>query len=215
MNGRGGTLDHIGGSFHNEIMTEADSSLPNYEYLGKARLLAHPGPELSQALQEFINPERLRDLGGKVLELKSEQHLILMHGAREMPDNVRRKTVTKAELSSLSHEIARRQQTIHPWVSPEVVVHQLPAPETRKHEGRGISLRFKVQVDELTKRALRTTALLDPDDGELYMRFKLHRPDMRLGGDLLAARDALVRHLRRPIPEPLDSLYMHTPDMHA
>lgn len=196
-------------------MTEADFSPRKNVSLGKARIKAHPGPELSLALQRFVNPHRMRELGGKVLELKSMQHLVLVEGARQAQEDIRRRTVTRAEFSELHGSISRHQQSVRPWISPDVRYVPLPPPENTPDDGNGIELRFHVQLNELTKRVLKSTVLLDSDDGELYLRFSLRRPDMVLGRELLEARDGLLEHLRKKVPEPLDSLYLHSPDMHG
>jgi hypothetical protein len=187
-------------------MTEAREFNPPH-FVGEARIKVHPGPELSQALERFMNPEYVRSLGGRALELVSERRLPVYDRPFENERTGAPPGISKGELAMLMLRIKQRQSTIKPTVSPHIRTSPYKPPEYREEEGVGMDMRFKIVIDELTQRLLANTVLLDPDDNALYAHLLLRRPNMQLGTGLPKARDDLLDLLRHK-PQQVESMYI-------
>lgn len=194
-------------------MTEArEFTTPHY--VGDARIKVRPGPELSHALERFINPEYVRELGGRAIDLVSEKTLhVYNHPFEDTSDNSRPPGLSKGELAILSKRLDERQRAMKPMVSPYVMIGQYKPPEEFKHEGNGIDMRFTIVIDELTERLLAKTVFLDQGDREggkgLHVHLPIKRPDMQLGVGLLNARDDLLDLIRHK-PQRVETMYIDT-----
>jgi hypothetical protein len=188
-------------------MTEARELHPP-NFVGEARIKVHPGPELSLALERFMNPEYVRSLGGRAIELVSERRLSIYDKPFEA-DHVSSPPpgISKGELAMLTMRLKQRQSSLKPTVSPLVSTGAYVPPKERTHEGAGIDMRFKIVIDELTQRLLANTILLNPDDNGLYAHLIISRPHMQLGMRLPEARDNLLDVLRRK-PQQVESMYV-------
>ncbi|MDQ5932419.1 MAG: hypothetical protein QG649_504 [Patescibacteria group bacterium] len=176
--------------------------------IGYAQVVAHPGPEFSHALERFINPAFLRQLGGRAISLRSGAALTIIEGPIESRENIRRHDVSKAELARIHQELQRRQGGIKPQVAREMKLYQYPTQEDVKNTEKGIGIRFKLALDQLTRKALRETVFLDPVDESLPMHFRLRRDQMVLGEDLRKANDLLVEHLLQQNPRMIESIHL-------
>jgi len=187
----------------------------SYRNIGRAHVVAHPGPEFSQALEHFIHPSVIRQLGGRALKLRSEASLTVVEGAPQDRVNVRRKTVSKAELSKLSQDLLRRQHSAPPRVGPDVSISPFPQHPDMADAERGIDLRFKLLLDRLTRQVLHDTVLLNQDDDALYVHFRLVRSHMVLGEALRTAHRSLVDLVKQQKPGMIESMHLTTPDIHV
>lgn len=188
-------------------MTEARELNPPH-FVGEARIKVHPGPELTQALERFMNPGHIRSLGGRAVELVSERRLPVYDKPFEHElANVPPPGLSKGELAMLTMRLKQRQDTIKPTVSPHVQTRSYEPPKHREEEGAGLDIRFKIVIDELTQRLLANTVLLDPRDKGLYAHLLIRRPHMQLGEGLPQARDNMLEVLRQK-PQQVDSMYI-------
>lgn len=176
--------------------------------IGEVYINAHPAPEFSQALERFIDPAVVRKIGGKAIALRSEHSLSVIDGWREYPSDYRRETISKAELATLGRELYRRFQHVHPRVSSEVGISRLFSGNENEKKQEGVSMRFQLTLNELTRQALRNTIFLNPEDDALYMRYRLLHADMAKGDRLIEAKEGLLELLRAEKPGMIESIYL-------
>lgn len=204
------TIDRLLFRLHTTNMIEAMDDVPP-EYIGEAWIKARPNPELSLALERFINPARIRSLGGRALELRSEQSLSVYRSADNEFSELRRSTISMLELAAASTRLIGRKNGIKPKVSPEVAIRPLLPKVPNIAEGSGIDLRFKLVIDAMTRQVLEHTSLID-DEGKIPVHFRLRRPDMLLGMGLNDARDKLL-DLVQAHPQTTEAIYISSPDV--
>lgn len=191
-------------------MSEAVEQHP-FRQLGKAFVVASPGQEFSRNLERFYSDTR-RQLGGRALVLTSDRHLRVfgdpltpefkMHN----PDSI-----TPKELSAMQSNL-RRRGVIRPIVDEQVGVEPERNANGEIGELPGIVLRFNILVDKLTAQALRSSWLVD-NDLAISMHMKIPRQHLRLGSELLEARDDLLKALRGTPPLSVDNLDLSSRDM--
>lgn len=179
--------------------------------LGHAHLVAHPGPEFSQALERFMSPDMIRRLGGRAIGLRSESSLLVKDGPPQFHRDIRRKNISKAELAQLSQGLNDRQSSVQPHLASDVGLYPYPNLPNLKDNERGIGLRFKLILDRLTRQVLRETVLVNPEDESLPVHFRLYREQMVLGNDLRLAHQNLVDLLQQQKPYMIQSMYL-SPD---
>jgi hypothetical protein len=174
-------------------MTEASSQRYS-EYVGDATIKVRPGVELAGALSRFIAPDYRRGMGTRALEMTSIKK-IAIYDVLQDEDDPHINGISKADLSVLSRRLDERQRVVKPLVSRHVTAVKLIPPAGLEHEGIGIDLRFRLVIDELTRRLLAKTVVLEEQDGALYTHLALPRRVLQLGSDLQEARDGLLTTL--------------------
>lgn len=175
------------------------------DFIGSARLKVRPGAELTAALDRFIRPGILSQLGGNALSLRSGHSLSIyrrIDGATEPSNNV-----SVAQLVRISRDIDDRKSAPRPTIYPGSTTLSRYEP-SRPGEHPGIDIAFRVPVEELTRRALQSTLLLQ-DDGSIWMHFTLRDNDMVKGVELQKAGEDFRQTMTgRHVLEPF---YISTP----
>jgi hypothetical protein len=174
-------------------MTEA-SSQRYPEYVGNATVKARPGEELAAAISRFITPDYQRGIGARALEMTSIKKIAIYNMLQD-EDDAHMRGISKADLSVLSRRLDERQRVVKPLVFRQVTAVKLIPPAGFEHEGIGIDLRFRLVVDELTRRLLAKTTVLEEQDGALYTHVALPRRALQLGSNLQDARERLLTTL--------------------
>lgn len=204
MSGRVVTsIDDTSKRIHNKTMSEA-VELHSFRQLGEAFVVAVPGREFGEKLERFYDDTR-RQLGSRALVLTSNRHLRVFTDPLTPEFKARNPdSVTPKELSAMQSNL-RRRGPIHPIVDEEVGV--VPERDAKGEivEHPGIELRFNILVDKLTAQALRSSWLVD-NNLAIPMHINIPRQHLRMGSELLEARDDLLAALRRTTPLGVENL---------
>jgi hypothetical protein len=191
-------------------MSEAAEAIP-FQQLGEAFVVANPGPELSRKLEGFYSDTR-RQLGGRALVLASDNHLRVFR--EPIPEDFKKyvpDVVTPKDLSAMQSNL-RRRGPIHPIVDNHVGVEPERDKNGKIAEQPGIVLRFNILVDKLTAQALRSTWLINSDQA-IPMHIAIPRHHMRMGSELLEARDDLLEALKDTSPLTVEGLHLSSPNV--
>lgn len=182
-----------------------------FQQLGEAFVIANPGHEFSRKLERFYSDTR-RQLGGRALVLASDNYLRVFRDPipedfkKYMPD-----VVTQKDLSAMQSNL-RRRGPIHPVVDDHVGVEPERDRNGEVRERPGIVLRFNILIDKLTAQALRSTWLINSDQA-IPMHITVPRDHMRLGTDLLEAKDELSEALKGTPPLTVEGLHLSSPNV--
>lgn len=192
-------------------MSEAVETNPYYQ-IGDAFVIAKPDVAFSDKLEKFYSDTR-RQLGGRALTLVSDSHLrvfrepLTTEFKAENPD-----IITPKELSAMQSNL-RRRGPIRPIVDEKVGIEPERDKNGEVSEQPGIVLRFNVLVDKLTAQALRSSWLVDSELA-IAMHLTVPREHLRMGTELLEARDELLTALRGKSPLTVENLHLSSPNVH-
>lgn len=189
-------------------MTEAeefDRSLGSV-FLDEAVAKVRPSAEFSELLEGFYSPTARQALGGKALELVNPNKL----GVFNRPDGefyIRRSNISISELTAINRTLIERMRSV-----PVLPDAKIMAPERHPGKRPDLDLRFSLAIDELTRRALGDTVLIE-NDGSFQVSFRVRGVDLAGGTELLAARDNLVQVLRQTPPQKVEFGHIHTDNL--
>jgi hypothetical protein len=191
-------------------MSEAAEAIP-FQQLGETFVVANPEAEFNRKLESFYSDTR-RQLGGRALALTSDSRLRVFR--EELSEEFKRynpDTITMKELSALQTNL-RRRGLIYPVVYITVGVEPERDKNGKIAEQPGIVLRFNILVDKLTAQALRSTWLINSDQA-IPMHIAIPRHHMRMGSELLEARDDLLEALKDTSPLTVEGLHLSSPNV--
>lgn len=197
--GSSGLIDVLRQDIHTKDMSEATEYTGPVE-IGSARVFVKLHENLTDILDNFIDKDRVKEIGGIAIRLVSEEKLTVYRHITPRDEGFRQSGISELELENLRAKLKDRQSSIKPTIDRKIVVEPLTPPEGFEDEGSGIDLRFGLVFDDLTRQLLASTTLLDTTDKRLYAHFRLRRPEMRLGPELTRTARTLFELAQGPMP---------------